>query len=303
LRVKQQKTFEMSTARACVWVALLLVSASCQSTNGFYQGTVQDEDGKPLEDVSVTGNRYGQAVRTDSKGYFRLDKQEVGEQVTLIFSKSGYATDTIPLAFHQDDEAAGYRFIAKDTLLITLRKNIQQVKTGGSRTGMVAIAAPVAQAEVITVGTEVSGDFDGDGQIDHARQALAEKGQGNAAEEGTPDKYFIDFPESSEPPIPADCCEFRLVNEGDLNGDGSDELSVFQAPINGCTYTMYTYSFHKGNWHQLISPFLIPTACAPFSNETLQQRIFLEQGTVYYYETDANDEGFRLIKTKATLNN
>lgn len=93
----------------------------------------------------------------------------------------------------------------------------------------------------------------------------------------------------------------RLINEGDLNNDGADELSVFQAPMNGCTYSMTAYSFKNGRWKQIIETFLIPTGCDEMNDLTLQNRIFKENNAIYYYNADLNDEKGKPIKKKATV--
>jgi hypothetical protein len=92
-----------------------------------------------------------------------------------------------------------------------------------------------------------------------------------------------------------------LFNEGDLNGDGTDELSVFQDPMNGNTYMLTTFSLvGKEQWQKIIEPLLIPTENY-LSDEALQKRIFLEKDTLYFLEVDVNDENFGLIKQKAVL--
>lgn len=154
----------------------------------------------------------------------------------------------------------------------------------------------------ISVGNKISGDFNGDGVIEIASELQTKKGQGNPVEDGTADEFAIHFSTEKLKSIDVGCCEFKLINEGDLNNDGSEELSIFQAPMNGCTYSITTYAIRNGNWKQLIETFIVPTACENFSDKDLQNRIFKEGGTVYFYETDLNDENFKLIKTKAILN-
>jgi len=57
------------------------------------------------------------------------------------------------------------------------------------------------------------------------------------------------------------CCEATLINEGDLNGDELDEISVVQAPLNGCTYTLSTFTNVNGTWKKLFEPFLLSNGC------------------------------------------
>ena len=84
------------------------------------------------------------------------------------------------------------------------------------------------------------------------------------------------------------CCEVYLVNEGNLNNDKASEISVFQAP--------------KGRWTKLIPMFLIPTFCDPFTEEDLEKKVFKENGKVYYWETEVNDEDHKPLKKSVKIN-
>ncbi|UAY51189.1 hypothetical protein [Ferruginibacter albus] len=113
---------------------------------------------------------------------------------------------------------------------------------------------------------------------------------------GTPNEYTVFFSDSAIQPIIIGCCEAYLVNEGDLDNDGMDELSVFQSPENGCTYNMITYSYKNGNWKTIVPLFLIPTACETFDAAYIQKQVFKLADGIYYYDY-AND-GLKPIKTK-----
>ena len=154
-----------------------------------------------------------------------------------------------------------------------------------------------------SVGAKIQGDFDGDGKMEEAIAVLTKKGHGNPVEDGIPDEYEIQFSNKKIKSIKANCCEIRLVNEGDLNKDGTDEISIFQAPMNGCSYTMTTYSYKKGIWKPIVKTFLVPTACEKTTNENLQKMIFREKKNIYYLSKDPNDEtGKKYIKKKVKLN-
>jgi hypothetical protein len=166
--------------------------------------------------------------------------------------------------------------------------------------------APVAESKPVPAdmpedGNKISGDFNGDGQTEFAYVVKTKEGHGNPVEDGVPDEYSLKFSNASLAPVNIGCCEARLIKEGDLNKDGRDEISVFQAPMNGNTNTMTTYSFQHNSWKVLMAPFLIPTAGDAVSDQELQQRIFLENDSIYFYDIDVNDENFKLIKTKAVL--
>jgi len=115
-------------------------------------------------------------------------------------------------------------------------------------------------------------------------------------------EYIIHFLTNQFESIKIGCCDARLINEGDLNGDGSEEISVFQAPWNGCTYMLSTFSYQNGKWHQIIEPLLIPTGCEYYTDEEIQNRIFIENKTVYIYE-DHLPNFSSLQKKAVTLKN
>ena len=168
-------------------------------------------------------------------------------------------------------------------------------------TAFIAFLTTFSMGQTPTVGTSVQADFDGDGKKEFAFAVKTKEGEGNPIDGGTADEYSVNFSTDKLKPILVGCCDTRLINEGDLNGDGRDEISVYQAPMNGNTYSIRTYSFVNGTWKVLIETFLIPTGGDFISDEDLQKKIFKEKGFVYYYDVDVNDENFKIIKTKATL--
>ena len=151
------------------------------------------------------------------------------------------------------------------------------------------------------VGETIWGDFNGDGKKESASVKLIKKGHGNPVEDGVPSEYAIRFSDKKLKDIKIGCCDSRLINEGDLNNDGRDDLSVFQEPMNGCTYSMFTYSLKGSTWKKIIPLFLIPTACDYFTDKQLQDRIFLENKSLYKYEEDFSGENWRLVKIKINL--
>jgi hypothetical protein len=157
------------------------------------------------------------------------------------------------------------------------------------------------KSDRILVGTKIEGDFDGDGKDEFATVTQTKKGEGNPVEDGTPDEYAIFFSNKNLKPIVIGCCEALLINESDLNQDGKEDFSVYQAPMNGSVYEMATYSLKNSKWKQIIETFLIPTAHEELSNEALQKRIFLENNTLYILKEDPNDENYKLMKKKIDL--
>ena len=133
----------------------------------------------------------------------------------------------------------------------------------------------------ILIGPKIEGDFDGDGKDEFAIITQTKQGEGNPVEDGTPDEYAISFSNKELKPILIGCCEAQLINEGDLNQDGKEDFSVYQAPMNGTVYEMTTYSLQNLKWKQIVETFLIPTAHEELNNEEPQKRVFLENNTLY----------------------
>ena len=144
-------------------------------------------------------------------------------------------------------------------------------------------------------------DFNGDGKADNDITINRIEGNGNPVEDGTPDSYTIIFNNKILPSLPIGCCEPQLVDEGDLNGDGAAELTVVQAPMNGCTHTLSTWSLKKGAWQQVYGPEMIPTGCDELSPEDLKNFIIHENGKVYFYKADFENEDFKKVKTEIHL--
>ncbi|GGG60609.1 hypothetical protein [Epilithonimonas arachidiradicis] len=149
------------------------------------------------------------------------------------------------------------------------------------------------------IGKKIHGNFLGNGKKVTATAIKTKEANGNPVEDGTPAEFEIRFSDSQLKPIKVGCCETILINEGDLNNDGTDEISTYQAPMNGCTYTMTTYSFIKENWIKIVQPFLIPTGCENLTEKDLQNRVFKENKNVYFLANDMSNEKGKLIRRKA----
>jgi hypothetical protein len=167
------------------------------------------------------------------------------------------------------------------------------------------------RTDVNKVGDTIYGDFNGDGKFENAFRVLTKKGHGNPVEDGVPDEYEIHFSDKIIKPIKADCCWFKLINEGDLDKDGANEITIVQAPMNGCIGSVNTFTIKAGKSYRLIDPFTIYW-CADITDSELQKLVVSENNSIYYYEADPNDENLlsdngdkirfeRLIKNKATL--
>lgn len=154
---------------------------------------------------------------------------------------------------------------------------------------------------VINPETEIKIDLQGNGEKTKATLKQLKEQVGNPLEDGFPAEYALVFDDETIPSLNIGCCAAKLINEGDLNNDGNDELSIYQEPMNGCTYTLTTYTYKNGEWKQLIEPFSIPTACEEIALDEIGKRVFKEGNEIYIYQTDMSDEDSKLIKTEAKL--
>ena len=72
---------------------IFLMTSSLFGQRRDLSGQVRDEEGRPLERVTVKSAH--QATTTSSQGTFQLEKQEVGQEVT--FSAMGYLEQTLTI--------------------------------------------------------------------------------------------------------------------------------------------------------------------------------------------------------------
>lgn len=164
------------------------------------------------------------------------------------------------------------------------------VKASLADTALMMISSAPQLTEIIPDTIRIEGRFNGDHFIDTAYAVLYKR-----------DRYIVRFSPDSLRALPPCEGRLRLVNEGDLNSDGRDELSVFQEATQGCFYYVNTWSYVRGRWKHLTRSWILPYFCDYISDEELQDRIVLEDGTVYYYEADIKDENFSLVKKEMYL--
>lgn len=162
----------------------------------------------------------------------------------------------------------------------------------GVDTGVMTAVEPPENPQVVPDTVRVEGDFNGDGERDTAYGVLYRK----AMEVEGQDEYVIRFSDQRIKPLVTGYGEVRLINEGDLNGDGREDISVYQAPLHGCTYVMSSWAFTRGGWKQVADPWLVYSGCNYFSDDDLQSRVVMEDGIVYYYQEEPGDEHLTLVK-------
>jgi hypothetical protein len=177
--------------------------------------------------------------------------------------------------------------------------NVQTGNDGSTTRDTITIKENIV--DELRLGRKIIGNFDGKSPGGYAYIMKVREGEGNPIDDdnATTDEYAVYFSNEDIAPLPINCCDAILIFEGDLNGDGVDELSVFQSPMNGCTYYWRTFTHKAGEWKELFDGYLIPTGCdaLPYEDELLNM-VVQEDGNVYYHERDA--EG-NWVKTNADL--
>lgn len=174
-------------------------------------------------------------------------------------------------------------------------------------TGIMTMDSPPEDLQEIPDSVYVTGYFDGDTTLDKGYGVLFNKTRQEGDIPGGREsdmiyQYIVRFAGSGIKPMPVITGRhIRLVNEGDLNGDGKDEISVFEQSMKACSYTVSTWSYTGGRWARITDYWFIPTACEYISDEELQKRIVLEDDTLYFYETDVNDTNFPLVRKELRL--
>ncbi|MCF6401274.1 hypothetical protein L3C95_00205 [Chitinophaga filiformis] len=174
-------------------------------------------------------------------------------------------------------------------------------------TGVMILSSPPEDAQVIPDTVRVEGYFNGDTSRDIGYGVFygrinSDKPHEEGMEVTSETQYVVRFQDNKIKPMPVVIGRhIRLVNEGDLNGDGEDDISVFVQSMHACMYTCSTWSYIAGRWVRITEYWDIPTACDYLSDEDLESRIEMEDGELYYYETDINDKDFPLVKKELTL--
>ncbi len=138
----------------------------------------------------------------------------------------------------------------------------------------------------------ISGDFNGDGMIDSAWREVVRLSE----DADEPHIFAVKFNTTAIPTMKEIQNRFRLIPEGDLNGDGIPEISIFHSPLHGTVHSIATWTLSPDGWKCIAGPWMVPTAGEYMSDSALQARIVLENDTVYYWQEDVEDENFTLRK-------
>jgi hypothetical protein len=155
--------------------------------------------------------------------------------------------------------------------------------------------------EVNLIGNKIYGDFNGDGTFEYAFRVLTKKGNDNPVDGGVPDEYEVHFSDNNIKPIIGSFYWFILINEGDLDNDGSDEISVRQDPMNGCFGYVSTFTIKNNEVYEIINIFSFYSgSCDNSMSIDPQDLVEKDNGIVYYYDYDPNFE-FTVNKSKKKI--
>jgi hypothetical protein len=113
----------------------------------------------------------------------------------------------------------------------------------------------------------VAGDWDGDGQLETVRLVPPKLPQGGSEDDfgecDGPCDCTLVF--EKRPAITLNyCIGGRPVNEGDLNGDGADEIGILPEWWTSCWHAYHVFGLRKGDWVQVTSP--IQTHCSQWED-------------------------------------
>ena len=143
----------------------------------------------------------------------------------------------------------------------------------------------------------ITGNFDGDNTPDSGYLVVVDKhvnvfdpkdyehGEDNHLDSVTYDYKFCFGSEKIGMLLDLGGAAVMLVNEGDINHDGKDEISVLHQylQVGMCAFRSYTYQ--AGKWKELVS-FEFNGYSAALSQEEVQYLLLMKDSTPYFYEHD-----------------
>ena len=143
----------------------------------------------------------------------------------------------------------------------------------------------------------IIGNFDGDNISDSGYLVLVDKhvtvfdpkdyehGEDNHLDSVTYDYKFCFRGEKIEALSGLGGAAVMLVNEGDINHDGKDEISVLHQYLQTGMCAFRSYTYQEGKWKELVS-FEFNGYSAALSQEEVQYLLLMKDSTPYFYEHD-----------------
>jgi hypothetical protein len=135
-------------------------------------------------------------------------------------------------------------------------------------------------------GNAVEGDFNGDGITDYMWLEIV----------GKTEECKIRFSGAVPPIIISTCLGGSPVNEGDLNGDGADEVGLLPIWESSCWRGYFVYTLKENRWVEAFEP--ISTHCIQWEkNIPPVVRDSTRKGYVFVNYSELTDDGIA-VKTK-----
>jgi hypothetical protein len=156
-----------------------------------------------------------------------------------------------------------FKFAALVLISLTIMLSCAQQKAGPT------VAAPQKEDRTIRAQSStapgnipkdsVEGDFDGDGKKEYVWMVSPQIDSTGMGCVGDCD-CFLKF---SNPDIPfiklPDCIGGAIINHGDLNGDGADEIGLLPDWFTSCWRNYYVFTLRHKKWTNAVDP--IQTNC------------------------------------------
>jgi hypothetical protein len=79
----------------------------------------------------------------------------------------------------------------------------------------------------------------------------------------------------------------KLYNEGDLDGNGTEEFSIVTWSPNGTQASMNTYKIKDGKIVLICSPKLEPGIGTDLTDKMIKDRVYKKSGVIYYKNSDS----------------
>lgn len=143
--------------------------------------------------------------------------------------------------------------------------------------------------DLVLLGEKVQGDFNGDCKFESIEIKLVKESKGTPITDSDyePNEYDLIISDQNISKKGISLGDFpKFINEGDLNCDGNDELSVVTYSWNGTLVYMSVMSFGGNSWKVLVSPQIEPGVGTDITLEELQKRVFLKEGKIHYINSD-----------------
>ena len=147
----------------------------------------------------------------------------------------------------------------------------------------------------------VKGDFNGDGQFEYMWLVPPKLIENDMSCEGNCTS-IIQFSDNSIPAIKVDDCIDGLpVNEGDLNGNGTDEIGLLPGWFTSCWHSYLVWTYRNGQFTYAVDP--ISTHCNQWDDGVdAIEKDRKKDGYVIVRYSDISDADFVVLSKSVKIN-